>query len=191
MITEAKDLLERVIKKRIKDVTVVRSVKDEAHAVMKRQFPLIALVTNPGPFDGTEARTVRYFDEAENHKYKQRYVRGNRNLPILLRCWSTSESEADIVFSRIIPAIPSRWVYDNFVGSIEIGTEEHSDHTGNVAMQYCSVTEIRFSVASAMEPGEVPYFEEVVLEEGEYIEFAEANQKTLKEDLCPKKMTTI
>ena len=177
MITEAKDLLERIVKKRIADVTVVRSIVDESHAVMKRQFPLVALVTNPGPFDGTEARTVRYFDKSEEHKYQQRYVRGNRNIPILLRCWSTSEAEADIVFSRIIPAIPSRWVYDNFVGSIEIGTEEHSDHTGNIAKQYCSVVDVRFSVAAAMEPGKVPYFEEVELEGGEYIEYANPIKK--------------
>jgi hypothetical protein len=73
------------------------------------------------------------------------------------------------VFSRIIPAIPSRWNYDDFTGSIEIGTEEHSDHTGNVAKLYCSVIDVRFSVAAAMEPGEVPYFKEIIIEEGEIL----------------------
>ena len=165
MITEAKDLLEQIVKARIENVTVVRSAADESRAVMQRQFPLIALITNPGPFDESEARTVRYFDEAK--EYKQRYVRGNRNLPILLRCWSTSEAEADKVFSRIIPAIPSRWGYDNFTGSIGLGTEEHSDHNGNVTKLYLSVIPVTFSVAAAMEPGEVPYYTEVIVQEGE------------------------
>jgi hypothetical protein len=167
VITEAKDLLERIIKERIKDVAVVRSAADESRAVMKKQFPLIALITNPGPFDGSQAQTYRYFDD--NKDYKQRYARGNRNLPILLRCWSGSEAEADKIFSRIIPAIPSRWNYDDFTGSIEIGTEEHSDHTGNVTNLYCSVIDVRFSVAAAMEPGEIPYYTDVVLEDGEII----------------------
>jgi len=166
VITEAKNLLEQIVKARIENVTVVRSAVDESRAVMQRQFPLIALITNPGPFDGSQAQTYRYF---EGEEYKQRYARGNRNLPILLRCWSASEAEADKVFSRIIPAIPSRWNCDDFTGSIEIGTEEHSDHTGNVSKLYCSIIDIRFSVAAAMEPGEVPYYTDVVLEEGEII----------------------
>jgi hypothetical protein len=167
MITEAKDLLERIIKKRIEGATVARSAMEETQAVMKRQFPLVALITNPGPFDGSQAQTYRYFDDSKG--YKQRYARGNRNLPILLRCWSASEAEADKAFSRIIPAIPSRWEYDGFTGSIEIGTEEHSDHTGNVAKLYCSIIDVRFSVAAAMEPGEAPYYTDVVVEEGEII----------------------
>jgi hypothetical protein len=168
LITEAKDLLERIVKQRIENVTVVRSAADESHAIMQRQFPLVALVTNPGQFDGTAAQTYRYFED-NKEGYKQRYARGNRNIPILLRCWSTDEKEADKVFSRIIPAIPSRWDYDNFTGSIEIGAEEHSDHTGNVAKIYLSVVDVRFTVAAAMEPGEVPYYEKVVIEEGEIL----------------------
>jgi hypothetical protein len=166
VITEAKDLLEQIIKARIEKATVVRSAVDESRAVMQRQFPLIALITNPGPFDGSQAQTYRYF---EGEEYKQRYARGNRSLPILLRCWSASEAEADKAFSRIIPAIPSRWNYDGFTGSIEIGTEEHSDHSGNVAKLYCSIIDVRFSVAAAMEPGEVPYYTQVVVEDGEII----------------------
>jgi hypothetical protein len=166
VITEAKDLLEQIVKARIENVIVVRSALEESHAVMKRQFPLIALITNPGPFDGSQAQTYRYF---EDEGYKQRYARGNRNLPILLRCWSGSEAEADKVFSRIIPAIPSRWNYDNFTGSIEIGTEEHSDHAGNVTKLYCSIIDVRFSIAAAMEPDEVPYYTDVVVEDGEIL----------------------
>jgi len=166
VIIEAKELLEQIIKARIEKVTVVRSGAEEQKAVMQRQFPLIALITNPGAFDGSEAQTVRYFDE--NKEYKQRYVRGNRVLPILIRCWAAGETEADAVFSRIIPAIPSRWVYDGFTGAVEIGTEEHSDHTGNVVKLYCSIVEVSFSVAAAMEPGEQPYFNQVILEGGEF-----------------------
>ena len=73
MIKEAKDLLERVIKKRLPDVPVVRSAKEETHTIMARKFPLIFLITNPGTFDGTEARIFRYFEDGQ---YKERYVRG-------------------------------------------------------------------------------------------------------------------
>jgi hypothetical protein len=165
VITEAKNLLEGIVKQRIEGVTVVRSAADEAHAIMQRTFPLVALITNPGTFDGSEARTVRYFDNGE---YKQRYVRGNRVLPILVRCWAAGEDEADRVFSRIVPAIPSRWEYDNFCGGVEIGAEEHSDHTGNVAKLYLSVAEVRFSVAAAMEAEPMPVIEKTEPEGGEY-----------------------
>jgi len=167
LISQAKGLLEKVIKQRVSGVTVVRSLAEEKKAILKRRFPLAALITNPGAFDGNEARTLRYFDKNEKHKFNQRYVRGNRNLPVLIRCWASSEAEADAAFSRIIPAIPSRWVYDNFTGSIEIGTEEHSDHSGNVTALYLSVIDVTFTAAAAMEPGELPYFEEVVLQSAE------------------------
>jgi hypothetical protein len=167
MIREAKDLLEGIIKNRIAGVTVVRSAADESHAVMQRQWPLVALITNPGDFDDSEARTIRYHDE-QGGGYKQRYVRGNRVLPILVRCWAAGEEEADAVFSRIIPAIPSRWECDGFTGGVEIGAEEHSDHTGNVAKLYLSVAEVRFSVAAAMDAEIIPVFETVEQEGGEF-----------------------
>jgi hypothetical protein len=167
VISEAKDLLEKIVKTRIEGVTVVRSFAEEQNATMARKFPLVSLITNPGSFDGNTARTYRYFDE--NKEYKQRYSRGNRNIPILLCCWSSSEAEADKAFSRIIPAIPSRWNYDGFTGSVEIGTEEHSDHSGNMGTRYCSVVDVNFSIAAAMGPGEMPYFEKVELEGVEYI----------------------
>jgi hypothetical protein len=167
MIKEAKNLLEQIIKGRIENVTVVRSAAEESHEIMSRKFPLIALVTNPGTFDESESRTVRYFDD--NKEYKQRYVRGERVLPILIRCWAAGEEDADKIFSRILPAIPSQWGYDGFVKHIEIGWEEHSDHVKNVTKTYLSVAEVRFHAAAAMKPGEVPYYTEVVLEEGEII----------------------
>jgi len=166
MIREAKDLLEGIIKNRVPEVAVVRSAAEESHAIMARQFPLVGLITNPGLFDGSEARTVRYFNVKKN--YRERYVRGNRVLPILVRCWAAGENEADEVFSRIIPAIPSRWEYDDFTGSVEIGAEEHSDYAGNVAKLYLSVAEVRFSAAAAMDAEPVPVFETVEQEDGEY-----------------------
>jgi hypothetical protein len=167
MIREAKDLLEGIMKNRIEGVTVVRSAADESRAVMQRQWPLVALITNPGNFDDSEARTIRYHDE-HGGGYKQRYVRGNRILPILVRCWAAGEDEADAVFSRIIPAIPSRWECGGFTGSVEIGAEEHSDHTGNVAKLYLSVAEVHFSVAAAMDAEIIPVFETVEQEGGEF-----------------------
>ena len=165
MITEAKNLLEEIVKKRVPGVTVARSLAEEQKAYRDRKFPLVALITSPGPFSEKEAQTVRYFDE--NKKYQQRYVRGNRNLPIQIRCWAEGEEAADKAFSCIIPAIPSRWTYDDFTGSIEIGTEEHSDHAGNTSKLYLSVIDVRFCVAAAMEPGELPYYDNVVLEGAE------------------------
>ncbi len=75
MIKEAKDLLEKIIKERIQGITVVRSATEESHKIMARKFPLIALVTNPGTFDESEARTVRYF-EGKPKQYRERYYAG-------------------------------------------------------------------------------------------------------------------
>ena len=166
MIKEAKNLLEKIIKERIQGITVVRSAAEESHEIMSRKFPLIALVTNPGTFDGSEARTVRYFEEKE---YKERYVRGERVLPILIRCWAAGEDDADEIFSRILPAIPSQWEHDGFVKHIEIGWEEHSDHVKNVTKTYLSVAEVRFRAAAALEPGVVPFFDRTGLDDGEFI----------------------
>ena len=166
MIKEAKDLLERVIRKRFPDMQVVRSAADETRAIMARRFPLVSLITNPGIFDGSQARTVRYL---EGGSYKERYVRGERVLPVLVRCWAEGEEETDAVFSRIIPAIPSQWEYDGFAKHIELGAEEHSDHAGNVNKMYLSVAEVRFRAAAAVDPKEAPYIEKAEPEGGEFV----------------------
>jgi hypothetical protein len=165
MIKEAKDLLEAVVKERLPEATVVRSALDESQEIFSRKFPLVSLITNPGSFDDREAKTVKYFDE-EAGTWKKRYVRGNRVLPILLRLWAEGEEEADRCFSRIIPAIPRTWAYDNFEGLVLINHEEHSDHTGNVAKRYLSVAEIQFSAASAMDDELVPTFNTINNEPG-------------------------
>lgn len=160
MIKEVKDLLESVIVARVPDATVTRSAAEESRAIMARKWPLVSLITNPGTFDESEARTVKYYDDVAK-TWKQRYVRGNRVLPVLVRCWAEGEEAADSLFSRIIPAIPSRWEHDDFAGSIEIAAEEHSDHTGNTAKLYLSVAEVRFSIPAAMEPTVVPTIDEI------------------------------
>jgi hypothetical protein len=157
MIKEAKDLLEAVVKTRCPDAVIVRSGLDESQGLMSRKYPLVSLITNPGNFDDREAKTVKYFDEVAG-MWKKRYVRGSRVLPILLRLWAKDEEEADIHFSRILPAIPKAWEYDGFEGLILINHEEHSDHTGNVAKRYLSVAEIQFTAAAAMESELVPTF---------------------------------
>jgi hypothetical protein len=167
MISEAKDLLEKVIKSQVPSATVVKLAAEESKQVMARRFPLVSLVTNPGKFDGTAARTYRYFDG--NRELKQRYARGNRQVPILLRCWAANETEADRAFSKIIPAIPSRWEYDGFTGEIEITNEEHSDHASNATGIYCSMVEALFIAPAAMDAGELPYFNKAEFMGGEII----------------------
>jgi hypothetical protein len=61
----------------------VRSAADETGAIMARQFPLAALITNPGKFDDRTAGTARYANTLV-----QRHVRGSRILPILARVWA-------------------------------------------------------------------------------------------------------
>jgi hypothetical protein len=167
LIKEAKDLLEKIIKDRIPGIAVVRSFADEKHAITARTIPFIALITKAGNFDKSTAQTVRYFDG--NKEYQQRYVRGDRNLPVQIRCWAESEDEADRLFSRILPAIPSQWGYDGFARHIEIEWEEHSDSVKVVEKRYLSVAQVLFHAAAAMEPGEIPFFKEVVVQEGEII----------------------
>jgi hypothetical protein len=160
MIREAKDILQAVAAQRIPSATIVRSAADESRAIMARKWPLVSLITDPGRFDDREAKTVRYADK-EAGLLKQRYVRGSRILPILLRCWAEGEDAADEVFSRILPAIPRKWEYDGFEGLIVINAEEHSDHTGNASKLYLSVAEIQFTVQVALEEETVPTFKVV------------------------------
>ncbi|MDR0512048.1 MAG: hypothetical protein LBG93_02960 [Treponema sp.] len=167
MIKAAKDVLERVIKGQFPDMPVVRSAVNESHTIMARKFPLVSLITNPGTFDGTVARIVRYLDN--DGTYKERFVRGERVVPILVRCWAEGEEEADEIFSRIIPVIPSQWEYEGFATHIEIRAEEHSDHAGNTGKMYLSVAEVSFRAVAAVDPKKAPFIERAVLQGGEFI----------------------
>jgi hypothetical protein len=163
MIKETKDILQGVVARRAPGVAVVRSMSEEQRAVMARQWPLVSLVTNPGRFDDREARTIRYPD-AEAGIWKERYVRGKRILPVLLRCWAEGEDAADALFSRILPAVPRKWVYDGFEGLVVINNEEHSDFVDSVSKLYLSVAEIEFSVPVALEETDVPTVKTVLAE---------------------------
>jgi hypothetical protein len=155
MIKEAKDILQTVITQRAPEIKIVRSIAEEQRAIMARQTPLVSLITNPGRFDDREAKTVRYAD-VENQTLKQRYVRGSRTLPVLIRLWADGEDAADALFSRIIPAVPRKWEYDNFEGSVLISAEEHSDFADSVNNVYLSVAEIQFTVPVALDEELVP-----------------------------------
>jgi hypothetical protein len=155
VIGEAKDVLEKVVRDRIPAAEIARSAAEETRAIMGRKWPLVALITNPGRFDDREARTYRYYDEKEK-TWKQRYVRGSRILPILLRVWDEGEEKVDDIFSRILPAIPRHWELDGFEGLVVINWEEHSDQADTVTKTYLSAAEIQFTVDVAMEEEIVP-----------------------------------
>jgi hypothetical protein len=157
MIQAAKDALEGAIRSRVPSVTIVRSAAAESRAIMARQFPLVSLVTNPGKFDDRTAGTARYAN-TDTNTLVQRYIRGSRILPILVRVWAEGEEDADEVFSRMLPAIPRKWEYDGFEGLIVINAEEHSDHTGNAVKQYVSVAEVQFTARAALDEETVPSF---------------------------------
>lgn len=165
MIKEAKDILDAVVRKRVPEAIVVRSAAEEKQAIMARKWPVVSLITNPGNFDDTDAQTVRYFD-ADN-VYREQYIRGSRILPVLLRLWAEGEETVDTFFSRILPAIPSRYQQDGFTGLIRIEREEHSDHAGNVNKLYLSVAVIQFSLPSALEAVECPVIGGVEMEKPE------------------------
>ena len=167
MIKEAKDILQNAVAARAPGVTIVRSMADESRAIMARQWPLVSLITNPGSFDDREAKIVRYAD-AEARTLKQRYVRGKRTLPILLRVWAEGEDAADELFSRIIPAIPRKWEYDNFEGTVLIVAEEHSDFEDSANKLYLSVVEIQFTAPVALDDEIVPTFQFVETEQPDF-----------------------
>ena len=168
MIREAKTLLKGIIEKTVPGITVVKSAAEESRLIMARKLPFVALITNPGTFDESEARTVRYF-EGEPKQYRERYVRGHRNLPILIRCWADGEDNADALSSDIIPEIPSQWEYDGFGSHVRIEAEEHSDHASNTNKLYVSVIVATFAATAARKPDAVPFFEKVELVDGEII----------------------
>ena len=164
MIREAKTLLEGIIKEVSPGITIVKSVAEESKGIMARKFPLVSLITNPGKFDNSEARTIRYFEDNDPKRYRERYVRGHRKLPILIRCWEEGEDKADELVSNIIPELPSQWECNGFSSHVEIGVEEHSDHTGNLNKPYVSVIEVLFISIAARKPKDVPVIETVVSE---------------------------
>ena len=166
MIFEAKKHLEEIIKEAVPGSTVVKSAAEESREIMARKFPVIALITNPGSFDNSEARTVRYF-EGEPKQYRERYVRGCRKLPILIRCWEDGEDKADELVSNIIPEIPSQWECGGFANHVQIGAEEHSDHTGSLNKPYVSVIEVIFISTAARKPKTVPVIDTVESESGD------------------------
>jgi hypothetical protein len=158
MIKEVKDVLQNVVLNRVPGAHIARSAAEEQRLIMARQWPLVSLITNPGKFDDREAKVYRYFD-ADAGTFAQRYVRGSRILPILLRVWGEGEDAVDELFSRILPAIPRKWELDGFEGLVVINHEEHSDFVDNVSKMYLSVAEIQFSVPVALEEEIVPTFD--------------------------------
>jgi hypothetical protein len=68
----------------IEQTIIVRSAVEETRAIMARQLPLTALITNPGRFDDRTDGTARYAN-TETNTLVQRHVRGSRILPILVR----------------------------------------------------------------------------------------------------------
>jgi hypothetical protein len=170
MIREAKELLKTIVEDTVPGVTVVKSAAEESRQIMARKFPLVSLITNPGAFDDKEARTVRYFESSpgEPKVYREWYVRGHRNIPILIRCWAEGEDDADRMTSDIIPEIPSRWEYDGFGTQVKIGAEEHSDHTGSLGKPYVSVVEVIFTGTAARKAKAAPVIENAEPEGGEY-----------------------
>jgi hypothetical protein len=167
MITEAKNILEQTVQKIFPGMLVVRSMADEQHAQAARKWPYVSLITNPGGFDDRKAKTVRYAD-VEAKTWKQRYVRGERWLPIQMRCWGEGEEAVDVIFSRLLPAIPRHWEYDGFEGSVLINGEEHSDIVGNKGLLYLSCAEIEFAVDVATGEEIVPTIDQFVNEGGDY-----------------------
>jgi hypothetical protein len=163
VIKEVKDVLARVVKEIEPSATVARTGMEEQRGIMARSLPLVSLITNPGRFDDREARVYRYADE-DAGIWKERYIRGSRIVPILLRCWAGGEDEADEIFSRLLPAIPRRWDYDGFEGLVLINGEEHSDFADTVSNLYMSMAEIQFSIDVAKPAVPVPTFTETVLE---------------------------
>jgi hypothetical protein len=73
-------------------------------------------------------------------------------------------TQADALFSRILPAIPRKREYDGFEGLIVIENEEHSDFVDSVSKLCLSVAEIEFSVPAAPEETDVPTVKSVEAE---------------------------
>ena len=158
MIKEAKDILQNAVSPRAPGVAIVRSMAEEQRAVMARTVPLVSLITNPDSFDDREAKTYRCWD-ADAGTYLQRYVRGNRKLPVLLRVWAAGEEAADALFSRLLPAVPRKWEYNGFEGLVLIESGEHSDCADSVSNLYLPEAEIEFSVPASLEEEIVPAFQ--------------------------------
>ena len=163
MIKEAKDIVQAVVSQRVPGITIVRGMREEEHALMARKLPLVSLITNPGRFDDRESKTIRYPD-AEAGMWKERYVRGRRIVPVLLRCFAEGEDAADALFSRILPAIPRKWELDEFEGLIVIEREEHADFGDSTNKFYLSVADIEFSIPVALEATAVPTIKTVEAE---------------------------
>jgi hypothetical protein len=163
VIKEAKDVLEKAVLGLFPKIVIVRSFAGEQQAVGDMKFPLVSLITSPGNFDDRKARTYRYYDEKEV-TWKQRYVRGNRQLPIQVRVYAEGEENADAIFNKIIPAIPRNWIHDGFDGLIVINGEEHSDCADTMSKLYLSAAKIQFSVDVALGEEIVPSITAVEVE---------------------------
>jgi hypothetical protein len=161
LITTVKGLLEDAVREACPEIRiVVSSGAQESKAIMGRKLPFAALITEHGKFDNRTAQMVRYADEADN-SLKQRYVRGTRQVPVMVRVWAENEEKTDELFSRLVPRIPRVWEYDGFGGRVLIEAEEHSDFVDNVSKLYLSVLRVQFAVQVAGDEEVVPTFTSV------------------------------
>lgn len=160
MIKEAKDLIQSIIPEALVK-KVVRDGIEEKKALSNKELPFLALITNPGGFDETEAKYIKF---KEDGALFQRYIRGTRTLPIVIRVWAESEDEADEILSEIIVQMPRFWNCDGLQGRVDILNEEHSDYSTRLLGKYLSALEISFSVEVGKEKEQIQTFNSVLTE---------------------------
>lgn len=153
MVSEAKKLIEGVIRKQtpIRDVALRKT--DEDTYVSQKRVPYASLLTADGKFD---EQSVRYIKLRNGASLLQVHIRGTRSLPIEVKIAAKTEQDADRYLGNVLRYLPTKWQIGEYRGTIHILTEHHDDYASNAADRAVASAYVQFSMDIGTDPEPVP-----------------------------------
>lgn len=154
MLTEAKRLIEGVIRKRTPIRKIAGRRTDEETFITQKALPYAAIFSADGKFDERTARVVKV--RTPEGGLNQVQVRGTRKVPLELRIAAASEADADKWLGEVLRYLPLKWSIGDYAGAINILTEHSDDYSSNAAGRAMSSAFIMMTMEVGTDPESVP-----------------------------------
>jgi hypothetical protein len=154
MLSEAKRLIEAVIRKRTSIRKIATRKTDEDTFISQKALPYAAIYSADGRFD---ERTVRYVKvRTDSGGLQGLQVRGTRKVPFEIRIAAATEAEADKWLGEVLRYLPLKWSIGDFAGNINILTEHADDYSSNAAGRAMSSAFVMMTMEIGTDPETVP-----------------------------------
>jgi len=154
MVTEAKRLIEAIVRKRTPVRAVAFRKTEEDTLRSQKTMPYVALLTADGKFDERTMKRVKTRSADGTLSVVQ--VRGTRMVPIEIRVAARSEEEADRYLGDVLRYLPHSWSVGDYAGRVDVLTEHHDDYASNAADRAIASAFVMFELEIGTDPEAVP-----------------------------------